>query len=528
MHVRKVCLGLSAALLMSLCTWTSAGAVDYKFSMSYIYFGKASSYTSLVDAARGSLDEVAPNYFTLNADGTLVLTSAVSQTFVDTMHARGIRVVPYLTNDWNRQVGIIALNNRAALADALAQAVATYNLDGINIDLENLTVNQRADYVDFVRLLREKLPDSKAISVAVAANPGGAVSGWAGSYDYAGLAQYCDYLFIMAYDEHYDGSAPGPVSSIKFTENSIRYALSRVPKEKIVLGLPFYGRIWRDEGGYPQGYGLSDTKISRLISDYNGTVTTDSVSRSARAVITVEHWQTKPVVGAKALTAGTYTIWYDNEQTLKEKLDLVHKSGLKGAGSWSLGQEAAGTWDYYTLRLNGCIFNDIETNWAKNDILDAYLNGWVTGQSPETFNPDAPLTRAEAVAMLVRMLGYPVENNAAFSFNDTKGSWAEAYVGTARHYSIISGVGDNLFAPNRPVTRQEIAVMLANIQGVQGGGAAADFCDVSPEANPWSYTAISALSANGVFTGYPDGSFRPYSAVTRAEMAALMVRLQSC
>ena len=180
---------LAAVLLLSLIS-ISADAANYKFNMSYIYFGNSSAYTTLVDTTQNSLSEVAPNYFTLNSNGSLVVTNAVSQSFVNDMHSQGIRVVPYLTNDWGNQIGINALNNRDALSESIVNAVATYNLDGVNIDIENLNENQRAIYVDFIRLLRAKLPVEKTIAVAVAANPYNNSTGWSASYDYALLAQH--------------------------------------------------------------------------------------------------------------------------------------------------------------------------------------------------------------------------------------------------------------------------------------------------------------------------------------------------
>ncbi|SHH94492.1 Spore germination protein YaaH [Sporobacter termitidis DSM 10068] len=523
--MKKLCLWLCAAVFLSLFSGISADALDYKFNMSYIYFGSSTGYTSLVDGAQDSLDEVAPNYFTLDASGSLKLTNAVSPAFVSDMHARNIRVVPYLTNDWANQTGVNALNNREALSTSIAAAVAAYNLDGVNVDIENVNQDQRAAYVDLLRLLREKLPAGKTIAVAVAANPWGATTGWQGSYDYTGLAQYADYLLIMAYDEHYDGSAPGSVDSISFVEKSIAYALSKAPKEKLVLGLPFYGRIWSDSGSSPGGYGVSNTKVDQLLAAYGGTVTVDSATQSARATFTVRDSDTKPVVGGKALVAGTYTIWYENSQTLKARLNLVQKYGLKGTGSWSLGQESAGTWDYYTLWLNGCTFADIQNSWARDDIFKAYMNGWVNGTSSATFEPDAPLTRAEAAAVLVRMLGYPLEANTAYAFDDAKGGWAEAYINTARRYNLISGVGGNVFAPDRPVTRQEIAVMVRNALGYPDVVQQAAFSDVTLSGNSWSYGAITALSASGVITGYPDGTFRPEVSISRAELTALLTRL---
>lgn len=81
-------------------------------------------------------------------------------------------------------------------------------LDGVNVDIENVTEKQRTQYTELVRRLRESLPSDKEVSVAVAANPSGWNTGWHGSYDYAELGKYADHLFIMAYDEHYQGGAP--------------------------------------------------------------------------------------------------------------------------------------------------------------------------------------------------------------------------------------------------------------------------------------------------------------------------------
>jgi spore germination protein YaaH len=230
-----------------------AEAAEYRFNMSYIFFSDASDYTAMVDSAQNSLNEVSPNYFGLNNDGSLALTASVSADFVSDMHSRGIAVVPFLSNDWSRSVGKAALNNREQLSQGIAEAIALYDLDGVNIDIENVTSEEREAYVDFVRLLRALLPEGKTVVVSVAANPWGWTTGWQGSYDYAGLSEYCDYLMVMAYDEHYYGGPAGPVSSLSYVENALKYAVSLVPKDKIVLGLPFYGRIWSNAGGFRTG-----------------------------------------------------------------------------------------------------------------------------------------------------------------------------------------------------------------------------------------------------------------------------------
>lgn len=510
------------ALVLALAFVLPTSALDYKFNMSYIYFGDSSDYAKLVSRAQNSLNEVAPAYFSLNMQGGLVLTPAVSTDFVSKMHEKGILVVPYLTNDWVRDTGIAALRNMDTLTTDLAAAVSKYKLDGVNIDIENVTEAQRSDYIAFVRLLRAKLPAGKRIIVAVPANPYGLTTGWAGSYDYAGLAEYCDYLMLMAYDESYSGSKPGPVASIAFVERSIRYALGQVSKEKIVLGLPFYGRIWSSGGSFVNGNGVSNEMVESLITNYGGTVTFDKVSQSACATITVKASDTKPVIYGRTLSAGTYVIWYANEQALKAELALVTKYDLKGTGSWSLGQETAQTWDYYRLWLNGCTLSDVQRIWARDAILTAHMNGWMEGVSPTIFSPNASLTRAQAATILVRMAGLmPMKNSSTFA--DCSGHWAEAFIDTAKRYGIVSGTGENNFKPDRPVTRAEMAVMLNNILGYSS--TSQTFSDVPKTGYAWAYDAISALQTQGILNGYSDGSFRPQNSITRAETAAIITRI---
>lgn len=509
-------------LIIAVSFFVEAGAVDNKFNMSYIYFGDSENYPLLVSHTQETLTEVAPAYFSLDTEGELVQTPAVSAEFVSKMHDKGILVVPYLTNNWVQDTGIAALENMDKLSDDLAAAVVKYNLDGVNIDIENVTEAQRSDYVAFVRLLREKLPAGKRIVVAVSANPYGKTEGWPGSYDYAGLARYCDYLFLMAYDESYAGSAPGPVASISFVERSIQYALTKVSKDKLVLGLPFYGRIWSTTGGLVKGNGVANEMVEVLIANYSGAVTFDSVSQTAKAVITVKSSDTKPIIYGQTLTAGTYVIWYAREPALKAGLALVTKYDLKGAGSWSLGQETSETWDYYKLWLNGATFGDAEGLWAKDAILEAFMKGFMAGTSTTAFSPNAALTRAQAAVILVRMAGLtPLKSSSTFA--DCSGHWARAYIDTAEKYGMVSGTDQNNFEPDRPVTRAEMAVMLNNV--LDYPGASQTFSDVTKSAYPWAYDAISALQSAGILTGYADGNFKPQNSITRAQAATLITRV---
>ncbi len=502
---------------------------DLRYNMSYIYFGDPASYVSHVDRTKASLDEISPNYFNVNPDGSLAITKAFDPAFVDEMHERGIFVVPFLSNHWDRKAGQEALAKREELAENLAEFIETYGLDGINVDLENLTERECDLHTDFIRLLREKLGDDKIIGISVAANPYGVSTGWKGSYDYEGLATYSDYLMIMAYDEHYQGSEPGTVASLGLAEKSIQYALSKVPKEKILLGIPFYGRIWKNGGGFPQGVGIGNEEVRQLILAYGGRVTFDKGTKTPSAEIVVNVKDDKPRINGKQIEAGSYTIWFEDETSIKEKLKLVEKYRIKGTGSWSLAQETEDTWRYFKLRSNGCYFEDAGDHWARDAILQAYRNHWIRGVSDAEFSPDRSITRAEAVSMLVRLLELPDKKTLTPSFRDTEGHWAQVDIERAKSHGLINGSTEGLFKPEVPITREETAVMLQNIlnsHSVAGKDKASSFTDVTPSSNPWSWQAIEQVSRLGIVRGFGDGSFRPKTLLSRAQMTVIMGELE--
>ena len=108
---------------------------------------------------------------------------------------------------------------------------------------------------------------------------------------------------IMTYDEHYQDGDPGSVSSLGFAEKSIQYAVSKVPKEKIVLGIPFYGRIWKDGGGFP-GMGIGNEEVQALIARYGGKAVFDPNSSTPYATITIRAKITNPPSTANQLMRG--------------------------------------------------------------------------------------------------------------------------------------------------------------------------------------------------------------------------------
>ncbi len=327
---------------------TIAVSEEHAFNMGYLYHGSSNTYMETMKHTQGSINVVAPTYFDINPDGSLKMTQVVDRYFIANMQSSGIRVVPFLSNHWDRGLGEKALQNREQLTDQIAEAVRIYNLDGVNIDIENVTHEYRDEYTEFTKMLRAKIPADKEVSVAVAGNPRGFTVGWHGSYDYTNLAQSSDYLMIMAYDESYTGSEPGPVASIGFVEKSIQYAINNgVPKEKIVLGIGHYGRYWQ-EGATVGGYGISNAQVAEAVKLYNGIVTFDEASKSPKATFTIKEGDPTLDVYGRILQPGNYTIWFENEESIKAKYELIKKYGIKGTGNWGLEQENPAFWNAFS------------------------------------------------------------------------------------------------------------------------------------------------------------------------------------
>lgn len=286
--IKSVKILVSGVIVTTLAfsTFLSALAASDRYTMGYLYSGTDHQQIEYINQTNNALDVVSPSYFDLREDGSLKL-NYLSPFFIKSMHDKGIKVVPFLSNHWNRTAGINALKNIESLSTQIADYVEEYDLDGINVDIENVTHEQKDQYTQFVKLLREKIPGHKEISVAVAANPNNWQTGWHGSYDYAALSEYADHLLIMAYDEHYEGSSPGPVASISFVERSIQYALEKTTSDKIVVGIPFYGRIWGLDSNRITGKGVSAKTIQEIVERCESTLTYDEQSQSVKAEVTI-------------------------------------------------------------------------------------------------------------------------------------------------------------------------------------------------------------------------------------------------
>ncbi|MEE0510379.1 MAG: S-layer homology domain-containing protein [Peptococcaceae bacterium] len=174
-------------------------------------------------------------------------------------------------------------------------------------------------------------------------------------------------------------------------------------------------------------------------------------------------------------------------------------------------------------------FGDVDEGaWYYDAVADVYAHGWMTGTSADCFAPDQTMTRAMVTAVLHRMAGSPAAMDTNFS-DVSSGDWYETAVAWAEEEGVVNGFDDGRFQPNAAVTREQLAAMLQNYSAYQGVNVDARY-DLSgyedaDAVSDWAEEAVSWACAEGVLAGMTETTLVPQGIATRAQMAALLLRL---
>jgi hypothetical protein len=162
-------------------------------------------------------------------------------------------------------------------------------------------------------------------------------------------------------------------------------------------------------------------------------------------------------------------------------------------------------------------------HWARPQIEKYLALGIVKGYPDDTFKPDSTITRAEFVTLVNRAFDKQY-TGASASFIDIKPSdWFYQDIAAAQAGEYISGDQDGYFRPDSPVTRQEAAVIMAELLKLEVSPENVDFEDAD-SISQWAMSALCAVNANNIMVGYADGSFRPHALITRAETLVMLDR----
>lgn len=226
------------------------------------------------------------------------------------------------------------LSNTAAINTSINQLIALvkkYDLDGLNIDFENVAPEDRAGLTTFITGLANKMHLLNAVlSIDVSPDKG---TDWTEAFDYAALGKQVDYIIMMGYDEHYGGSKyPGSVASLPYVEMALNRLIEVVPSKKVILALPFYNRDWtlNKDGTVSTSSFISFTEQNRLLNTYSlsprweGTVAQYTVSFMKNGL--------------------RHKIWLEDGRSLAAKYKSAANKNVAGFAYWYMGGESPDVW----------------------------------------------------------------------------------------------------------------------------------------------------------------------------------------
>lgn len=225
--------------------------------------------------------------------------------------------------------------NRQRLIQKMIIILKDEGYQGVNIDIENIPCTDRSYYTALVREFKEALePLGYLTVVSIPAKASDALAAaWSGAFDYQAIGASPDWVQIMTYDEHWAGGALGPIASLPWVESVLKYAISVIPKEKILLGIATYDYDW--------SFGTA------------AMLTYQSVNNLANTYEVQPQWHDtygEPFFyyhkgGVK------HEVWYEDAAAASLKFDLVNQYGFKGIGIWRLGFEDVTFWQAVVGRL---------------------------------------------------------------------------------------------------------------------------------------------------------------------------------
>ncbi|NBI27874.1 glycosyl hydrolase family 18 protein [Chengkuizengella marina] len=215
-------------------------------------------------------------------------------------------------------------NKRSKMINNIETLVKDYNYAGVNLDFENMYYYDRAIYTQFVDELANRLqPQGYEIIVSVTAKtrdiPNAA---WSGAFDYAALGEIVDYIQLMSYDQHGTWGEPGPVSGYDWLQNVFNYADSQIPSDKIIIGIPGYAIDW-DLSGTSNNKAISQKEVSRTFSQGGITAKRDDKSKTP-------YYEYIDDLGNQ------HVVWYDDDQSISEKVSLVNDYNFAGVSIWEV------------------------------------------------------------------------------------------------------------------------------------------------------------------------------------------------
>ena len=308
-----------------------------KVNMFWDYFSQYVKAPDRTGQKVEGVNVVSPSFFYLDEDNGSLKENVgdAGKSYIEWAHLNGYKVWPMISNaDAGIKVTSKILNsytNRQELIQEIVEKCAEYDIDGINIDFENM---YQADKDKFSRFIIELMPRMQEIGIVVSVDvtaPDGDPN-WSLCYDRNIIGDVADYLVFMAYDQHGSSSTePGTTAGFNWVETNLKKIIEYdvVDTEKIILGMPLYTRQW--------------------------TVAEDGTIKS-RSVVTMvnikipnnidKQWDDTLKQYYIEYKSGKDTIkmWIEDGTSIKEKISLVSTYNLGGTACWRKDMETSNIW----------------------------------------------------------------------------------------------------------------------------------------------------------------------------------------
>ena len=215
-------------------------------------------------------------------------------------------------------------NERRALIADLLEAAKNY--DGLQIDFEYVPPRDGDTFLSFLRELRSGL-GGKRFTIALSARTRKLADD---VYDYEKIKPYVDRILVMAYDEHWSGSTPGSIASLQWCRRVAEYSLNVIGPEKLIMGIPFYGRAW---GNHNPSRALLYSTTENLIKE--------------RKINDVKRENGIPTFDYDISIA--VKVFYEDEYSLSARMEMYKSMNVSSIGFWRLGQETPKVWSILRL-----------------------------------------------------------------------------------------------------------------------------------------------------------------------------------
>lgn len=284
------------------------------------------------------LNVVSPTWFHLK-DGSGAITNIADPDYVRWAHDRGYQVWALFSNNFDPDITTEALasyDTRIKIIKQLLAFAELYNLQGINIDFENVYLKDKDKVTQFVRELTP-FAHEQGLVISIDVTVRGGSEMWSLFLDRKALGETVDYMILMGYDEHWASSpVAGSVASLPWAEKGILDIMKydEVPASKLILGVPFYTRLWAEEPVDGKikvsSRALYMSGAQNIIAERGLTPTFDE--KTGQNYVSYEE------------NGITYKMWLEDEVSMRARAEIVKRLDLAGIASWRRGFETPNIW----------------------------------------------------------------------------------------------------------------------------------------------------------------------------------------